>query len=48
MLQKCNQHQVDAKRVKALHFVYEARLVPRLEEEGQLDKAHIVLAVGTD
>ena len=46
VLQKCNQHEVEAEGVESLHFVWEATLVPHLEEEGELDEADIKGCVG--
>ena len=46
VLQKCDEHEVDAEAVEALLLVREVPLVPRFEEQGQLDEAHVIGAVG--
>ena len=45
LLQECDQHQINAERIKSLHLVTEARLVPGLQVEGQLDKPYVVGSV---
>ena len=45
MLQKRNQHHIDAKRVQSFHLITEVLLVPSFEEETKLYEADIISTI---
>lgn len=48
VLQKCDEHEVNAEAVKALLLVREVPLVPSFEVESQLNEAQIIGSVGAN